>query len=161
MASNVPIIRQTSWISVIPHISFIIILIFVYHKLNFKDPELYDAITFLALSVSLRYMVPISHRKGLNLSKEHKFENAIPLFETSYKFFTENNWIDKYRFIVLLSSSKLSYREMSLCNIAFCYSQIGNGQKSIEYYTKTLEEYPENGTAQAGLKMLTSTEKKV
>jgi len=103
---------------------------------------------------------PKSHREGLKLTKEHKFEKAIPKFENSYKFFTQNNWIDKYRFITLLSSSKMNYREMALCNIAFCYSQIGNGQKSIEYYKKTLEEFPENGLAQTGLKMLTSTENK-
>ncbi len=160
MASNVPTIRQISWISVIPQIAFMLILIFIYHKLNLKDPPLFGAITYLTLSMSLRNLVPKSHREGLKLTKEHKFENAISKFEKSYEFFTENNWIDKYRFITLLSSSKMSYREMALCNIAFCYSQIGNGQKSIEYYKKTLKEFPENGLAQTGLKMLTSTENK-
>jgi tetratricopeptide (TPR) repeat protein len=160
MASNVPTVRQTSWISVIPQISFMLILIFIYHKMNFEDPALYGAITYLTISMSLRYFVPKSHREGLKLTKEHKFENAIPKFENSYKFFTQNNWIDKYRFITLLSSSKMNYREMALCNIAFCYSQIGNGEKSIEYYKKTLEEFPENGLAQTGLKMLTSIENK-
>jgi tetratricopeptide (TPR) repeat protein len=160
MASNVPTIRQITWISVIPQIVFMLILIFIYHKLNLKDAALYGLITYLALSISLRNLIPKSHREGLKLTKEHKFENAIPKFENSYKFFTENNWIDKYRFIILLSSSKMSYREMALCNIAFCYSQIGNGQKSIEYYKKTLVEYPENGLALTGLKMLTSTENK-
>jgi tetratricopeptide (TPR) repeat protein len=160
MASNVPTIRLISWISVIPQIAFMLILIFIYHKLNFTDPAIYGAITYLALSMALRNLVPKSHREGLELTKEHKFENAIPKFENSYKFFTENNWIDKYRFIILLSSSKMSYREMALCNLAFCYSQIGNGQKAIEYYKKTLAEYPENEIAQTGLKMLTSIENK-
>ncbi|MGL3001374.1 tetratricopeptide repeat protein [Flavobacterium sp. RSSB_23] len=160
MASNVPTVRQTSWISVIPQISFMLILIFIYHKMNFEDPALYGAITYLTISMSLRYFVPKNHREGLKLTKEHKFENAIPKFENSYKFFTQNNWIDKYRFITLLSSSKMNYREMALCNIAFCYSQIGNGEKSIEYYKKTLEEFPENGLALTGLKMLTSIENK-
>lgn len=160
MASNVPTIRQTSWISVIPQIAFMLILIFIYHKLNLKDPPLYGAITYLTLSMSLRNLIPKSHREGLKLTKEHKFEIAIPKFENSYKFFTENNWIDKYRFITLLSSSKMSYKEMALCNIAFCYSQIENGQKAIEFYKKTLAEFPENGLAQTGLKMLTSTENK-
>jgi tetratricopeptide (TPR) repeat protein len=160
MASNVPTIRLISWISVIPQIAFMLILIFIYHKLNLTDPVIYGSITYLALSIALRNLVPKSHREGLNLTKEHKFENAIPKFENSYKFFTENNWIDKYRFIILLSSSKMSYREMALCNLAFCYSQIGNGQKAIEYYKKTLAEYPKNGIAQTGLKMLTSIENK-
>ena len=45
---------------------------------------------------------------------------------------------------------------MGLCNIAFCYSQTGNGQKAKEYYQQTLKEYPDNGMAVAGLNMLTS-----
>jgi Tfp pilus assembly protein PilF len=48
---------------------------------------------------------------------------------------------------------------MGLCNIAFCYSQTGNGLKAKEVYTQTLQEYPENGLANAGLNMLTSLEK--
>ena len=160
MASNVPTIRQVSWISIIPQIAFMLTLIFIYDKLNIKEPALYGAITYLIISMSLRYLVPKSHREAIKLTKQHKFENAILKYEDSYKFFTENNWIDKYRFITLLSSSKMNYREMALCNIAFCYSQVGNGQKSIEYYKKTLAEFPENGLAEAGLKMLTSTENK-
>src|SRR6186713_1821549 len=101
MASSVPTIKQISWISVIPQISFMLILIFIYHKMNLKDPAFYGAITYLTISMSLRYLVPKSHREGLKLTKEHKFENAIPKFENSYKFFTQNNWIDKYRFITL------------------------------------------------------------
>ena len=46
---------------------------------------------------------------------------------------------------------------MALCNIAFCYSQIGNGTKAIAFYKKTLEEFPENGLAHSALKMLNST----
>ena len=51
----------------------------------------------------------------------------------------------------------MNYKEMALCNIAFCYSQIGNGTKTIEYYKKTLEEFPENPIAESALKMLNST----
>jgi tetratricopeptide (TPR) repeat protein len=83
---------------------------------------------------------------------------ALPLFEKSVAYFSKNRWIDKYRFITLLSSSGLTYREMGLCNIAFCYSQTGNGLKAKEVYTQTLQEYPENGLANAGLNMLTSLE---
>jgi tetratricopeptide (TPR) repeat protein len=104
----------------------------------------------------LRYFVPKSHREGIKLTKKYEFENAIPKFEDSFNFFTKNNYIDKFRFITLLSSSKMSYKEMALCNIAFCYSQIGKGEKAKEYYKKTLVEFPNNGIAKAGIKMITS-----
>ena len=160
MASNIPTIRQISWISIIPQIGFMLALIFIFDKLNVNEPVLYGTITYLIISFSLRHFVPKSHREGMKLTKEHKFENAIESYKNSYNFFTEYNWIDKYRFITLLSSSKMNYREMALCNIAFCYSQIGNGLKAIEYYKKTLIEFPENSLAKVGLKMLTSTENK-
>lgn len=53
----------------------------------------------------------------------------------------------------------MTYQEMALANIAFCYGQAGNGKKSIEYYTRTLKEFPNNGIAKASLKMLNSIER--
>jgi len=45
---------------------------------------------------------------------------------------------------------------MALNNIAFCYGQIGQGSKAIEYYERTLKEYPDSGIAKAGLNFLNS-----
>lgn len=157
MTSNPPIVKQVAWISLIPQIAFILILIAVYNQFGYEDAGLYGALTYLILSMGLRYFIPKSHREGIQLTKKNQFEKAIAEYEKSYEFFTKNEWIDKYRFITLLSSSKMNYREMALCNIAFCYSQIGNGTKGIEFYQKTLEEFPENGLAKSGLKMLNST----
>jgi tetratricopeptide (TPR) repeat protein len=157
MASNPPIIKQVAWASLIPQIAFILILISIYNQFGIEDAGLYGALTYLFLSIGLRYFIPENHRKGIQLTKINQFEKAISEYEKSYEFFTKNDWIDKYRFITLLSSSKMNYREMALCNIAFCYSQIGNGTKAIEFYKKTLEEFPENGLAQSALKMLNST----
>ena len=156
MASNPPIIKQIAWISMIPQIAFMLILIFIYNYFGSKDAAFYGALTYLTLSLSLRYFIPKNHRKGIQLTKINQFEKAISEYDKSYEFFSKNDWIDKYRFITLLSSSKMNYKEMALCNIAFCYSQIGNGAKAIEFYQKTLVEFPENGTAQSALKMLNS-----
>lgn len=95
---------------------------------------------------------------GIKKNNAEKFEEAILDFEKSYTFFKKYGWIDKYRFITLLSSSKMSYREMALANIGFCYSQIGNGIKSKEYYERTLAEFPESGLAKSALKMINSME---
>src|SRR5574343_93684 len=134
MESNVPTVRQTAWVSLIPQLFFMGIIIFVYHLIEFKNPFLYGALTYLIISFGLRNLVAKDHRQGMNLVKQQQFEMAIPLFENSVEFFTKNNWIDKYRFLTLLSSSKMTYKEMGLCNIAFCYSQTCNGQKAKEYY---------------------------
>lgn len=157
MASNPPIIKQVAWISLIPQIAFIFILIAVYNYFGSKEAGLFGALTYLALSMGLRYFIPKNHREGIQLTKKNQFEKAIAEYEKSHEFFSKNDWIDNYRFITLLSSSKMNYREMALCNIAFCYSQIGNGAKAIAFYKKTLVEFPENTIAESALKMLNST----
>lgn len=156
MASNVPTVRQVAWISLIPQFIFMGLIVFVYYILEFTDPFLYGALTYLIISFGLRNLIAKDHRQGMKLVKQQQFETAIPQFENSVAFFKKNNWIDKYRFLTLLSSSKMTYKEMGLCNIAFCYSQIGNGQKAKEYYEQALKEFPENGLAIAGLKMINS-----
>ena len=90
--------------------------------------------------------------------KQHKFTEAINCFEDSYDFFKRNNWVDKYRYITLLSASKMSYKEMALNNIAFCYGQAGNGEKAKENYLRTLSEFPNCGMAKAALNLIQSAE---
>jgi hypothetical protein len=43
---------------------------------------------------------------------------------------------------------------MALCNIAFCYGQTGNGEKSEYYYNVTLKEFPNSLLAKAALNMI-------
>jgi tetratricopeptide (TPR) repeat protein len=158
MSSKTPIVRQVSWISFVPQLTFMGLLIFCFYLFKSNDPIIHGALAYLGISFGLRTLIPREHQQGMKLVKEQKFLEAIPSFEKSYEFFSKKIWIDKYRFLTLLSSSAMSYREMALCNVAFCYSQIGEGKKAIEYYTKTLTEFPNNGLAQAGLRMLHSSE---
>ena len=45
---------------------------------------------------------------------------------------------------------------MGLCNIAFCYSKTNNGQKAKEYYELILKEFPNNGMAIIGQRIINS-----
>lgn len=159
MAANVPTVRQISWGALLFQLVLIGLLIYLFELLDFGDAFIAAAIAYWALAFGLRNLFAKPHRQGMKLVKSQKFMEALPLFEKSVAYFSKNKWIDRYRFITLLSSSKLTYREMGLCNIAFCYSQTGNGLKAKEVYTQTLQEYPENGLANAGLNILTSLEK--
>jgi tetratricopeptide (TPR) repeat protein len=160
MASNVPTIKQIEWTFFIPHIILIVILGYLYQFLDIKKPFTVGALTYYILSLVLKNIIAKDHRQGMRLVKQQKFTEAISCFEKSVEFFSQNKWIDKYRYLVLLSVSKLTYYEMGLCNIAFCYSQTGNGIRAKEFYQKTLKEYPNNGLAIAGLNMLSSFENK-
>jgi len=156
MSSNVPVIRKISWLAFFFQLLLLSVLSYTYYLLKITEPFIWAAVTYSLLAFALRNLIAVNHRHALKLVREKKFVEAIPFFEKSFNFFTENSWIDKYRFLTLLSSSGMCYREMALCNIAFSYSQENNGLKAIEYYTKVINEYPNNGMAQAGLKMLNS-----
>ena len=155
---NIPVIRQTNWIAVIPQLIFMALLIAIFYLLKINEPVIWGCLTYLVLSYGSRKILAKDHNQGMKLTKEQKFNEAIKYYEQSAEFFKKNNWIDKYRFLTLFSASKMSYREMALNNIAFCYSQIGNGAKAKEYYEKTLTEYPNNTLAKTALKMLNSVQ---
>lgn len=160
MRSNLPTARQTDWISVIPHLIIFGLIMGTYFLADSKEFIIYGALTYLFISYGLKNFIPINQRVGMRLIHRREFLNAIPYFQSSYDFFNKNSWIDKYRYITLLSSSKMCYREMALNNIAFCYSQIGEGDKATAYYNRTLEEYPGNEMAKAALNFIHSVDRK-
>ncbi len=156
MASSRPIVRQINWFAIIPQFSVLFICIFLYFQIKAGDPVLFGAGTYLFLSLLLRNLIPRYHRKGIKFYKSGQFEKAIQEFEKSFNFFTKHEWIDKYRSIILLSSSGISYLEMAMVNMAFCYGQLGDGEKSKELYEKTLLKFPDSQMAISSLKMYES-----
>ncbi|MDO5972797.1 tetratricopeptide repeat protein [Flavivirga jejuensis] len=156
MSSKIPIVRQTAWISIVPHLMVMGLIMLIWYQFNKTEFILYGAITYLIISQLLRRVIAKEHKAGMLKVKLEKFEEAIPLFKNSYEFFKRNDWIDKYRFLTLLSSGRMTYKEMALINIAFCYGQSGNGKLSKEYYERALNEYPKSGMAKAGLRLLNS-----
>ena len=156
MSDSTPTIRQTAWITIIPHLMIMGLFVLVWYQFFPDVAFLLGALTYLILSFCLRMFIPTDQRKGMKNVRMGNYEAAMQDFEQSYDFFDRNEWLDKYRYITMLSSSKMAYKEMALVNIAFCYSQLGNGEKAREYYERTLTEYPANGMATAALKMLDS-----
>ena len=159
MASDVPVVRQVAWVSIISQLLVMGVIVAACYIGGLAEPLLYGPLIYLAISYMLRTYVAKAHRQGIYLVKRKDYAAAIPCFEASYSFFTRKPWVDRYRYFTLLSSSRMTYREMALCNIAFCCSQLGDGEKAVGYYKKVLADYPDNGLAQAGLKMLESTKK--
>ena len=140
----------------IPHLLIMGVFVLIWYQIFPEVGFLLGALTYLILSFSLRMFIPKDQRNGMKNVRKGEYQAAIKDFEKSYEFFDQNEWVDKYRYITLLSSSKMAYREMALVNIAFCYSQLGQGTKAREYYERTLSEYPNNGMAMAALRMIES-----
>ena len=162
MASNVPLVKQVAWISLIPHLFVFGLFTILFYLCGASDIRV-DCLLGLGLYwmivLVLRITTANDHRKGMRLLKKEAFTEAIQHFEASYSHFTEHAWVDEYRYLTMLSSSKMCYREMALCNIAFCYGQTGEGAEAVEYYNRVLKEYPNNGPAQAALRMRDSIAK--
>jgi tetratricopeptide (TPR) repeat protein len=157
MSSKMPIVRQTAWISVLPQVVVLGLLVLIWYVIQPKQAFMFGAITYFFLSFSLRFFIPHNHRKGMDFVKNQNFDTAIIEFNKSYAYFTKHTLLDKYRYLTMLSSSRMSYREMALNNIAFCYGQLGNGIEAKNYYEKTLQEFPDSGIAKAALNMLNAS----
>ena len=129
MSSGKPMIRQPAWLSLVPQLLFMAVLVALCSLAihSFVMALEVAMMIYLAIFILLRTAIPHHHRKGISLLKTNHYLQAIEEFEKSYTFFTRHAWIDRWRYITLLSSSKISYTEMALLNIAFCYSQIDDG----------------------------------
>jgi len=153
---SIPKFRPISWISLIPQLIIMGLIMMIWYQFEKSNFILFGAMTYLIISQVLKRVIPKEHRKGIVKLNQEQFENAIPYFERSYTFFQKNEWVDKYRYVTLLSSAKISFREMALMNIAFCYGQIGKGKLAKEYYERTLKEFPNSSMAKVSLKFLNS-----
>ncbi|WP_454881380.1 tetratricopeptide repeat protein [Sphingobacterium detergens] len=151
MSANVPIVRQVSWSAVLIIILIWIIFLAIFGFFIPKHGIFIGAVLFALLSIVLQQTIPTRHKKGMKAIKQKDFKTATEHFKQSVDFFTKNKWIDKYRAVILLSASKMCYREMALCNIAFCYSQTMEAEKAKALYEQILKEYPDNGIAYYGL----------
>lgn len=154
MASNVPVVNQVSKGAFLIQVIFILVVLFVSGNLWHPHGAMVGGLACIGYMLWARHGIAKHHRAGINCVKAEEYEKAIPHFQESTRFFENNNWIDKYRIIVLMSVSSLSYHEMSITNLAFCYSQTGDGQNARSQYERCLSLYPENGIAKAALRML-------
>ena len=163
MSSSVPTIQQFSWTGILLQLITIAILslgfyfIGIGRNLEGINGILISIICGAAVQLILWLIINNTyakfHNHGMDLVKQEKYADAIPFFVKSYENFLEHAWVDKYRHI-FAHNSKMTYKEMDLNNIAFCYAQIGEKEKSIEYYKRLLSEYPNNGLAKAALNMI-------
>jgi len=154
MTSKLPVVREIAWISLVPQLLLMTFLIGVYYLLDIRNFIMWGALTYILISRVSRHFLAGYHREGTLYANNHDFQAAIESFKKSYDFFTRNAWLDKYRYLTLLTSSKMSYREMALSNIAFSYGQLGDIEKATEYYERTLAEYPENNIAPSALNLI-------
>lgn len=154
MRTIIPVIGLTRFSAFILQVLLIFIFSYVFYRFNVPYALVFGILTLYVIQYILRQSISKYHRKGIKLVLKEEFEKAIPYFEKSVLFFEKRKWIDRYRLFILLSSSQISYLEMGLYNIGFCYSQIGRGAEAKLYFKKTLSLFPQSSIALNGLKMI-------
>ncbi len=158
MSSKAPVVRRISWPLVIPQLLAMGLAIaaieLIIRPATFYHSILWGCAIYLIYSFGSRFLLTRAQRQGMRLTRSGKYQEAIAAFEKSYQFFRRFDWIDRYRFVTLMNPSAMSYREMALINIAYCYVQLGNKEKAREYYQKTLEDFPQSQLAKNYLTIL-------
>lgn len=158
---TMPVVRQISWPAIIPQIAILFAFIW---PAKMESPEygfLLGVAGYTGLILVLRYTIARHHRLGIRMVKRGRFREAIDSFQHSFEFFERYPWVDRFRSIFLLSASAMTYREMALANIAFSYSQQGDGEKARYYYEICQKEFPHNGVAIAALRLMDSVKKPI
>src|SRR6266542_5875888 len=155
MSQELPIVKKIAWAYTVPQLILMLLLTLLFWKAfvptNLSMAAAYAAVVYLLYSFGSKALLLRYHREGIHLIKRQAFHEAIDAFQMSYGFLEKHPWLDKYRFITMLDSSALSYREMALCNIAYSYAQLDERVAASEYYKKALEEFPESEMAQSGI----------
>ena len=151
-------IRRIAWVSLFPQVGIMLIIFLIFKIMGVTNPIVPFLLTYTLLSVGLRTLIPRDHREGIDLVGKKQFKAAISKFEDSYRFFEQYKWVDQYRYVTMLNSSAISFQEMALCNIAYCYTQLGDNVHARQYYDRALSEFAESNLATAGLKYLDTIE---
>jgi len=155
-----PVVRRISWPAFALQMAILVaVLLAAKYVAPGADAVIWIVGGYLVLTLALRFLVPRAHRRGIRYVRSGQYEPARECFLESYEFFTRHAWIDRYRAVTLMSASYMSYREMGLCNAAFCCTQVGDGRRARQLYQQALEEFPHSGMAATALNMLASVER--
>lgn len=150
--------KNIAWVALIPQFCIFLLLAFFFKLAQVSDPGIYAIFAFMGLSIILR-LIPSDHRKAVSAYNRGEYQAAIEHFANSYAFFTRHAWLDRTRYISLLSASKLAYKEMALLNSAYCYGQLGDVEMMKKYVKRTLEEYPKSQSAHDAMNTIVEHER--
>ena len=156
MALIQPIVKQTSWFSLIPQLLILSAFIALASLTGTENPAVMGSLAYISVSVVTRRTATLHHRIGMAHLRKEELAPALERFKQSYDFFSRSRWVDNWRYVTLMSSSRISYQEMALLNIAYCYGQLGEEAMAKEFYQKTLHQFPDSAMAKAAIKMLDS-----
>jgi hypothetical protein len=163
MASKVAFIKhETNWLAVIPRIIILTLFIFIFYSAHIRSFYLYGAFAQILFSRSIKLMLmPRSVYTSTELIGQAEFNKTIPFLDNSIEYFNKHAWIDQYRILLMISSSKGSIKESLICNKAVCLLRNGNVKESKALYNRVLEEFPHSNLASSMLNIINSVERPI
>ena len=157
-----PLFRRVLWSAVLFQLAivaaFAVSIAIVFGVQSDAWAFFFGALTHAIVYRAARAMFAREHMRGIRLVRAMKFAKAAPCFEASYAAFNRHPWIDRFRWLMLGTASSMPYREMALCNAAFCYGQVGDGTRATALYEQALHEFPNSVMATAALNLLRSVQ---
>jgi tetratricopeptide (TPR) repeat protein len=161
MSQQRPVVRQLQWSQLIPQIFAISVLAF-FGRLLFPSVRIFSvlvgaALVYLVFCRISRALFLRDHQAGIADYQAGRFAEAIKHFEASRAFFSQHPRVDSFRSLLFGVAGPNPFRIVALCNMAYCYSQLGDGAGAISLYEQALAESPDCALARASLNMLRST----
>jgi len=144
--------QETTPIALVPRLVIIVILCLALYQYDQRIFFVYAFFIYLIVSYLIKFLlIPGSTFTGVSLMRQDKYEEAISFIEKDIHYFTERAWIDKFRFVLMISTSSRSFREISLCNKAYCLLQMERVKECTALYESVLAQYPGNVVARSQL----------
>ena len=154
MSTRTTTVRQVSWTAVIPPLVALAAIAVATAIAGLPSGIVWGLGLYVAYALGARRLIAGRHRRGIALLKQRRYREATAQLQESFAFFDRHPWIDRLRCIVLMNPSALSYREMDLLNVAFCYAQIGDRKRARECYESCLARFPGNHLASTAIRAL-------
>jgi tetratricopeptide (TPR) repeat protein len=97
------------------------------------------------------HVLLVDYVRGFKHLQAGEFGEAVTSFQKQLAFLEESPWLDHWRWLILLAPTRYSYREWMLLYLAYTHTQLGHGDRAIDFYRRCLQLNPDNGLAASTL----------
>lgn len=109
---------------------------------DLTKPLVFAFATYFIYGAAARIILLPHHVRAMRLFRKKQLYEAIQAFQRSEHDLATRPWIDRHRWIVLMSASSISYLEMAMYNIASAQLQLGLESQARRSLAHFLEVAP-------------------